>query len=155
LIYHFTLVDSVTNQKKYFKHLKNYDRDRAHICRDRLRQKFNEVCKSDDLKQSLDDESRDGVTSIYIAVVDIEVVDLPTLIRNETRVPVAPFDEVLTEFLQIELVKSRQSTYFAITDSTGHITTLVKNLRLKSRIHSDGGKILQATAYTNAMMLLH
>jgi len=82
-------------------------------------------------------------------------VDLPTLIRNETRVPVAPFDEVLTEFLQIELVKSRQSAYFAITDSTGHITTLVKNLRLKSRIHSDGGKILQATAYTNAMMLLH
>ena len=36
------------------------------------------------------------------------------------------------------MVKSRQNTYFAVTDSTGHITTLVKNLRLKARIHAEG-----------------
>ena len=52
--------------------------------------------------------------------------------------PVAPFDEVSTKFRHIEMVKSRQNTYFAVTDSTGHITTLVKNLRLKARIHAEG-----------------
>ena len=73
-----------------------------------------------------------------MAIVDVEVVDLPTLIRNETRVPVAPFDEEATKFRHIEMVKSRQNTYFAVTDSTGHITSLVKNLRLKARIHAEG-----------------
>ena len=54
-------------------------------------------------------------------------------------------------------MKARQNTYFAVTDSTGHITTLVKNLRLKARIHAEGSgdDILGSTNYAGAMMVLH
>ena len=90
-----------------------------------------------------------------MAVVDVEVVDLPTLIKNETKVPVAPFDEENTEFKHVQIVKSNQNYIFVISDSTGHINMLVKNLRLKARIYSDGDDITALNVHGGSMMIMH
>jgi len=52
-------------------------------------------------------------------------------------------------------MKNNQNTLFAISDSTGHITILVKNLRLKSRIYSHGDDIQQVAVLGSSYMILH
>lgn len=89
----------------------------------------------------LDAELKAGFDRRYIAIVDVEEVDIPTLIKEETRVPVAPFNSDVTEFKHIQISKANSNFIFVVTDSTGHLTMLVKNLRLKARIYSDGAEI--------------
>ena len=47
----------------------------------------------------------------------------------------------ITEFRNLQMVKNRGQQYFVISDSTGHMTTLVKNLRLKNRVFTEHADI--------------
>ena len=146
LLFHYTLIDSKVNMKKYINHLKGYDRGLHTICRDRLRKSFNDVCLGEDFSKGLDKELKTGLENRFISIVDVEVVELPGLIQIETKVPVAPFNLELTEFKHIQVVNAQKNMVFAATDNTGCITMLVKNLRLKARIHSEGDNIIATRA---------
>ena len=69
--------------------------------------------------------------------------------------PVAPFDQEATEFRHVQIVKSNQNFIFVVSDSTGHLTMLVKNLRLKARIYSDGDDIAALNVHGSHMMIMH
>ena len=122
--------------------MNTYDRNINELCRDRLRPAFKESCENDGLKQSLNEEAKSGVLEIYVAVSNVDIVDLPLLIKNQTKVPVGEFDEESTTFKHVRVVKTKASSHFVISDSAGYLTTLVKNLRLKSRIYSTANDIL-------------
>ena len=103
----------------------------------------------------LDAELKAGFDRRYIAIVDVEEVDIPTLIKEETKVPVAPFNSDVTEFKHIQISKANSNFIFVVTDSTGHMTMLVKNLRLKARIYSDGAEITSVGMQGSQMMIMH
>ena len=92
-----------------------------------------------------------------MAVTHIEEVDLPTLIKNETRAPVGFYDKESTEFTKISIVKQKNQNFFVFADNTGHLTSLVKNLRLKSRIYtsSNGSPILDIQESSTHLLILH
>ena len=49
-----------------------------------------------------------------MAVTHIEEVDLPTLIKNETRAPVGFYDKESTEFTKISIVKQKNQNFFVV-----------------------------------------
>ena len=50
LIFHYTMIDNPTAQKKYSRHFKSYDRNVTDICRDRLKPSLNTACREEDYK---------------------------------------------------------------------------------------------------------
>lgn len=52
-------------------------------------------------------------------------------------------------------MKNKGNQFFVISDSTGHMTTLVKNLRLKSRIFTDHANIKAMDVVSTNVLLLH
>lgn len=91
---------------------------------------------------------------MYMAVSNVDIVDIPFLIKNETKVPIGIFEEETTFFKEVRVVKTKGSSHFVISDSAGYLTTLVKNLRLKSRIHSATNDIIQLKTQNNNLMIL-
>ena len=106
--------------------------------------------------QNFEAEAATSFETRFVAITDVEIVDIPQMIKNETKVTVGGvFDEATTDFTHIEVIKNRGSPFFAIADSTGHISTLIKNLRLKSRIHSDGNKVVELTSHGMSLLIVH
>lgn len=91
----------------------------------------------------LDEDVKSGVENPFIVLSNVDIIDIPFLIKNETKVPVGPpLDEETIYFKHVQILKSKSSSHFVIADSEGYLTTLVKNLRLKSRIYSTANDIV-------------
>ena len=59
---------------------------------------------------------------IFAAFTNIEIVNLPELIKNEKKSPVGVFEELDTEFRNVEIVRQKGQSFFVVSDSSGHIT---------------------------------
>lgn len=90
----------------------------------------------------LDEDVKSGVENTFIVLSNVDIIDIPFLIKNETKVPVGPPLEESIYFKHVQILKSKSSSHFVIADSEGYLTTLVKNLRLKSRIYSTSNDIV-------------
>jgi len=55
-------------------------------------------------------------------MTNVEIVDLPYLIVNESKVSVGDFDEASTEFTHLSIVKNKGTIFIVIADSAGYIT---------------------------------
>ena len=101
--------------------MKTYDKDVTELCRDRLRPIFNEACESDD-RRTLMDKALMSYEGMFIAITNIDVINIPELILKETKSPVGPFDKENTEFEHLAFVRNKGQSYFVISDSAGYIT---------------------------------
>ena len=102
IIYHYALVDNNTSFKKYWKHLNKYEYNITDLCRDKLRPKFNEACNAEDYKTAIEAEVKEFDGGAFIAITNVDFVDLPFLYKNETKITtLPPFDEVNTVFKHI------------------------------------------------------
>lgn len=82
-------------------------------------------------------------------------MDVAHLIKNEKKSPVGVFEEQETEFIHVEAVRQKGQSFFTISDSSGHITILLKNLRLKSRIEASATEPLLALSQdSNSLLML-
>ena len=106
IFYHYTVVDSSTNLKKYLRHLKRYDRPVDQLCRDRMRAAFNEACNRVDYKEYIEQATL-KFEGIFTAIINIEIVDLAHLIKIEKKSPVGVFEEQETEFKHVEIVRQK------------------------------------------------
>ena len=95
-----------------------FDQDLSLIC------KCEELCPK--LKEMTEQQVRDEsetFTKPFIVIKNIEKVDLPFLIANETRVQTGPFDpESDIEFTKLALLQSHGQKYFVIADSEGYLS---------------------------------
>lgn len=73
------------------RHFKTYDRNVKDLCRDRLRPSFNTACHADDYKEQVESNLR-VFEEKYIAVTNIENIDIAFLIANETKVQIGEWN---------------------------------------------------------------
>ena len=67
-------------------------------------------------------KSSEGSMRTFFAVTNVETVNIPFLIKNETRVTVGAFDAETTEFMHMQVVKNKGHWFLVISDTSGYIT---------------------------------
>lgn len=152
LIYHYEVVHSATDYKRhlYFLH-------------DDINENLAELCKCDDicpqLKEMTDEQILTEAETFYqpfLVIKNIEKVNMPEIIANETRVQTGPFDiEAGVEFTKLALLQNAGQKYFVVGDSEGYISSVIRNLMLKARFYSEDNEIVQLTTHSLHTMIVH
>ena len=119
LIYHYGVVSGVLDYKKHLVHMHSiFEDDVSWIC------KCDDLCPG--LKQMTPEQLDAEAEKYYqpfIVIQNIEKVDMPFLIANETRVQTGPFDpEGGVEFTKLALLQNTGQKYFVIGDSEGYLS---------------------------------
>lgn len=120
LILHYDVVQSVQDYKLHLIWLnREFDQDLSLICKEpefcaRVKEMTNE---------QIDQEALNFNSKPYVVMKNIEKIDLPFIIANETRVVTGPFDpEAGVEFKHVALIQNHGQKYFVVSDSEGYLS---------------------------------
>lgn len=91
------MIDALQAQKKYVKHFKTYDRRVTDLCRDRLKPSLNTACHEENYKERIEKELQ-AFNERFIAVTNIENIDVAFLIANETKTDIGDWQPETTVF---------------------------------------------------------
>ena len=119
LIYHYGVVASVSEYKKHLTFMQSvFEDDVSWIC------KCDELCPGlKEMTPEQIDEEAEKYFQPFFVITNIEKVDLPFIIANETRVQTGPFDpEAGAEFTRLSLLQNTGQKYFVIGDSEGYLS---------------------------------